>query len=85
MEMNNSNFTHLALSDNGFLFDTGTGLTYTLNKVGTSVLKGLMDGKDAEQIIDDTMDTFDVSFSIVQQDVELFITRLKELGISGQE
>jgi len=76
-----NNLSYLALSDNGFLFDTTTGFTYTLNKVGTLVLKEHIAGKDTEAIIDEVVDVFDVSFDTASRDVEQFIDILKELGL----
>ena len=78
MSQNNS---HLALSDNGFLFDTITGLSFTLNRVGTVVLKELIAGKDAETISDKLVDIFEVSFDTALNDTEQFIDIVKGLGL----
>ena len=43
-------YQHLALSDNGFLFDTRTGNTFTLNKTATFLLKSLIGGTPDAQL-----------------------------------
>lgn len=79
--MTSPNLAHLALSDNGFLFDTATGFTYTLNKVGTLVLKGIIDGEDREEIVLAITDRFEVESKIASKDMEQFLSRLNELGL----
>lgn len=72
---------HLALSESGFLFDARTGLTYTLSKTGTFLLRALIDGQDAEALPAALAATFDVEPPIARRDVDQFLFRLNDLGL----
>jgi PqqD family protein of HPr-rel-A system len=72
---------HLALSDSGFLFDTRTGHTYTLNKTATQILKLRIDGVSRERVTEQIVKRFDVAHDLAGRDVAQFIERLRELGI----
>ncbi|TNF38410.1 MAG: PqqD family protein [Deltaproteobacteria bacterium] len=74
---------HLALSESGFLFDSRTGLTYTLSKSGTFLLRALIDGADAETLPERLVATFDVEPPVARKDVEQFLFRLTDIGILG--
>ncbi len=80
-----SNLSHLALSDNGFLFDSSTGHTYTLNATGTSILKGLISRLPLEQIIASMTEEYDASGEILARDLDQFLHFLKDLGLVGDD
>jgi PqqD family protein of HPr-rel-A system len=73
--------SHLALSDNGFLFDSSTGYTYTLNETGTFILKRLIDDRPEEAILGDLTESFDTTEEVLSRDLEQFINFLSELGL----
>ena len=79
--MNTQSLKQLALSDNGFLFDTTTGFTYTLNKVGTAILKKLIEGLSPREVISNLVEQFETTENIAERDVDQFINRLEELGV----
>jgi len=72
---------HLALSESGFLFDTRTGLTYTLSKTGTFLLRALLEGQDAETLPERLVATYEVEPPVARRDVEQFLFRLTDLGL----
>lgn len=74
-------YDYLALSDNGFLFDTRRGGTYTLNRTGTFVLRQLMAGTSAEAAADQLTAQFEVELPLARRDVEQFVFRLQDLGV----
>jgi len=76
---------HLALSESGFLFDSRTGLTYTLSRTGTFLLRALIDGVDAETLPERLVATFDVEPRIARRDVEQFLFRLGDIGVLGKD
>ena len=78
-------FENLALSDNGFLFDAQTGNTFSLNRTGTFVLRQLIDGAALDGIAAMVIDAFDVDAETANRDVEQFLFRLKELGLTPAE
>lgn len=75
------NLSHLALSDDGFLFDPSSGHTYTLNSVGTFILKKMIQEYSFDQIITAMMKEYDASEDILSRDVEQFYHFLSEQGI----
>ena len=81
--MKRTRLTHLALSDSGFLFDTKTGHTFTLNKTGTQILKLRIDGVSCERVTEQIVERFDVAHDLASRDVAQFVERLRELGIDG--
>lgn len=73
--------THLALSDDGFLFDTATGNTFTLNSSATFVLRRLIEGRDSPEITEELCREYDTSREIATQDVDQFVQYLLDLEI----
>ena len=79
--MKDQTFGHLALSENGFLFDTSTGFTYSLNSPGTFILRNLISGETTEAVLEKLTAQFDVTGEIAEHDLEQFVNRLKEMGL----
>ncbi len=79
-------FENLALSENGFLFDSRTGNTYSLNATGTFLLRSLIDGRSPENLLKLITDDFDIADEVAERDIEQFLFRLKDLKIiNGRE
>jgi hypothetical protein len=79
--MNEGKLSHLALSDNGFLFDSATGHTYSLNETGTFILKRMIQGLSLEKIKEVMTETYGISSEILSKDMEQFFHFLGDLGI----
>ena len=73
-------FSHLALSNNGFLFDSYTGQTYTLNKAATIIFKELINNNE-EDVVDKITETFDVTLEIAKRDYQEFLRQISELKL----
>ncbi len=81
--MEQDSYSHLSLSENGFLFNSITGNTYTLNRTGKAILSELKRGADTDRIINHIVERFDVSMETAGKDVTQFLRYLKEVtGIS---
>ena len=78
-------YSYLALSENGFLFDTRSGGTYSLNASGAFVLQKLMKGASPSSIAENLAETFDVSVDPAFRDISLFISRLREFDLFSDE
>ena len=76
---------NLALSDNGFLFDTRSGSTYSLSRTGTFLLKALIGGTAPEALPERLGEHFDVDPTMAARDVDQFLFRLRDLGLLGEE
>jgi Coenzyme PQQ synthesis protein D (PqqD) len=78
-------FENLALSENGFLFDSRTGNTYSLNQTGTFLLRKIIDGELPERLLKLLGDDFDVAEQVAERDIEQFLFRLKDLKITNEQ
>lgn len=74
-------YAHLALSENGFLFDTVTGHTFTLNRTGTFIVRRLMEGAEPEEIPARLAAEFEVDLEVAGRDVTMFVQRLADTGV----
>ncbi len=72
---------HLALSDDGFLFDSSSGNTYSLNSTGAFILKKLIDGSGRDQIVAAMIKVYDTSEDAIARDLNQFFQYLLELNI----
>ena len=77
-------YKHLALSENGFLFDTKTGQTFNLNRTGSFILRGLMDGATPQEVRASLAERFEVDEETASRDVNQFVFRLRELNLAGK-
>ena len=74
-------FDNLALSDNGFLFDTRTGSTFSLSGTGTFLLRALMEGANPGALGEHLSEAYEVDLSTASRDVDQFVFRLRDLGL----
>lgn len=78
-----ANLDHLALSESGFLFDSRSGHTYTLNATGTHLLRALIRGEDRETILEAFVTRFEVPPAQAARDLDEFLSRLAALGLGA--
>ena len=83
--MTEGRLSHLALSDNGFLFDSATGHTYSLNETATFILKKLIQGLSLEEINIAMRETYDISDEVLSRDLDQYFNFLSELGIMEKD
>ena len=74
-------YENLALSDNGFLFDTRTGSTYSLSRTGTFLLRQLMTGTGVDSLPGRLVETYEVDDDTAARDVEQFVFRLRDMRV----
>ncbi|MCU0661037.1 MAG: PqqD family protein [Myxococcota bacterium] len=78
-------FAHLALSENGFLFDQRTGYSFSLSRTGVFLLRRLLDGTPPEQLAAALRETFEVDEQTAERDAIQFLSRLKDLRLTEEE
>ncbi|MCU0849579.1 MAG: PqqD family protein [Spirochaetes bacterium] len=83
--MNRKRYESLALSENGFLFDTETGFTYTLNETGRDILQDLIKGDGPQEIAGRLAEIYDVPAETALNDSTLFINYLKTINLVPQD
>jgi len=73
---------NVAVSDNGFLFNSATGESFTLNEVGTELLNLIKDNKDLDEIKSILLKKYEVDSNIIEKDYQDFIEELKKYNLS---
>jgi len=71
--MSHKPLSHLALSDNGFLFDSSSGDTFTMNSTGTCIMQGMIEGLSKEEILAGLTTEFDVTDEVASQDFDQLV------------
>jgi len=74
---------HLALSENGFLFDTRTGDTFTVGGSGTFILRQLIAGESVDAIRQRLVAEFAIDDQLAARDIDDFLQRLDDLGLTS--
>ena len=76
-----SKLSHLAVNDEGFVFDPTTGDSYHVSPAGLLILKGLREGQADAAIAQTLTETYEVSLTDAQRDVADFRASLKNHGL----
>ncbi|MGE5437455.1 MAG: PqqD family protein [Syntrophothermus sp.] len=75
---------NLAISDTGFLFLPSTGETFTLNELGTDIIKLLQKGSTIEKIKSEIINNYDVKDANIEKDLDDFIIQLKSFNLLNE-
>lgn len=73
--------SNIAISETGFVFDPGTGDSFTLNAVGMEILGMLKSGRSRKEIIQSITDSYDVEESAFERYYYDFVSMLKHYQI----
>ncbi len=68
---------HLAISEDGFIFDPTTGNSFTTNETGLFILRMLREGKTPEEIVKALSAEYDVDEGEAERDVLDFMEKLR--------
>ena len=72
---------NIAVSESGFLFNSLSGDSFSLNPIAAEILEMIRDQKTSEEIKHDLLKKYDVSSSILDKSVDEYIFTLKKLNI----
>jgi hypothetical protein len=72
---------NIATSEEGFVFNPGTGDSFTTNPIGTEIISLLKDDKSLRIIIDAICAKYDVDQSQFEKDLDDFMSQLKDSAI----
>lgn len=72
---------NVAISDSGFLFQSATGESFTLNEIGRLVFKMLQSNFTGAQIIEKICDEYDAEAKSVERDLEDFTAQLQHYSL----
>jgi len=74
----------IKISDNGFVFNSKTGDSFTLNPLGLELMKQIAEDKDFESIRDGLLEKYDVDDLTIERDFYDFYALLKHHQIIAQ-
>jgi hypothetical protein len=69
---------NIATSDTGFVFNPGSGDSFSSNQIGTDIISCFKEDKSRQQIIELISDKYDVERNQLEKDLEDFLTQLRE-------
>ena len=69
---------NLAVSESGFIFNPGTGDSFSVNPIGAEVISMLKEDKSPEQIKTALLDKYDVESTLLEKDIDDFLTQIKD-------
>jgi len=72
---------NIATSGEGFIFNPGTGDSFSTNEIGTDILTLLKDEKPQKAIIDTICAKYDVDQSQFEKDLDDYLSQLKDFTI----
>ena len=72
---------NIAISESGFMFDAGTGESYSLNNTGKLILTLLKQGKNEQEIKKDFTDLYKVEPEIFEKNYYDFLTMLTNMNL----
>ena len=74
----------LAISDNGFLFQSNSGETYTSNLIGVQILNEFKAGKSVEEVKSILLEEYDVEEDRLEKDLTDFLNQLKAYNLTDE-
>lgn len=72
------------VNDEEVIVNLNTGTYFGLNPTGTVIWNHLKKGSDSAVILDDLLEQFDTSEDELQQDLEQFVTHLKNQNMLNE-
>ncbi len=73
---------NIAISDSGFLFNAGSGESYSLNATGTEMFGLIKDGKTLEEIKTIFLEKYETDANTVEKDYQDFIDEIQRFNLS---
>lgn len=60
---------NIAISESGFIFNPGTGDSFSTNEIGQEIIRMLNEGKTRDEITDNILSRYQVERSILEKDL----------------
>lgn len=76
---------NIAVSDTGFIFNPDTGESYTVNPLGSAIIKYLKEGMSVTEITGELQQTYDIDKNTLEKDTEDFIGLLRSFSLIDHE
>lgn len=72
---------NLAVSETGFLFNPGTGESFTVNPIGGEIIEMLRKGTGREELIDTIAINYQIDRNAFEKDLQDFLGLLKSYSL----
>jgi len=72
---------NIATSEEGFIFNPGTGDSFSTNDIGIDIIALLKEEKPQQVIIDTICAKYDVDQSLFEKDLDDYLSQLKDYTI----
>ena len=72
---------NIATSGEGFIFNPGTGDSFSTNAIGADIISLLKDEKPKQLIIDTICSMYDVDQNQFEKDLDDYLSQLKDFSI----
>lgn len=72
---------NIATSEEGFIFNPGTGDSFSTNPIGVDIISMLKENNQSQDIIDSICAKYDVDKAQFEKDLDDFEAQLKDFGI----
>lgn len=72
---------NIATSAEGFIFNPGTGDSFSTNEIGVEIISLLKEEKSLEEIVASICAKYDVDKSLFERDLDDYISQLKDSTI----
>lgn len=72
---------NIATSEEGFIFNPGTGDSFSANPIGTDIIALLKEDTSLEIIVKTICEKYDVNKNQFEKDLDDFESQLKDYGI----
>lgn len=72
---------NIATSEEGFVFNPGTGDSFSTNPIGAEIIAFLKEDNDLKAIKDHISEKYDVDKVQLERDLDDFVSQLKEASV----
>lgn len=75
---------NIATSDTGFVFNPGSGDSFSSNPIGTDIIACIKEDKSRKEIIALICDKYEVETNQLEKDLEDFLSQLREHNLMDE-
>lgn len=68
----------IAISESGFIFNSSTGDSFTLNPIAVEIIEMIKNGLDLNEIRKNLLKEYDVQESVLEKSLDEFVLSMKE-------
>ena len=72
---------NIATSEAGFIFNPGSGDSFSSNPIGSDILSQLKEDKSRQEIIEMICSRYDIEESQFERDLEDFLSQLRDYNL----